>query len=327
MVAGTSGVGGVIGIIVIGRNEGERLIRCLASLPMNGNVIVYVDSGSTDGSCEAATAADACVVSLDLSTPFTAARARNAGIAALQDKQWPIDYVQFIDGDCELDRQWLDTARTFLEKNARVAVVCGRRRERFPERSIYNAMCDAEWNTPVGEASACGGDALMRFGPLVEANGYDVALLAGEEPELCARLRALGWKIWRIDAPMTMHDAALTDFRQWWRRAIRGGFGYAQVWTTMKGRSGRLYGRQLMRALLWGGALPLAILAIALMWWPAAVAIALIYPVQVVRLALRGASWSSAVLTMLAKFAELVGVVRFSLAHAAGRYSAPPSYK
>jgi hypothetical protein len=68
--------------------------------------------------------------------------------------------VQFVDGDCEVDATWLATAQAFLEQHPAVAVVCGRR-ERFPQRSVYNLLWP-EWDTPVGEAKACGGDALMR---------------------------------------------------------------------------------------------------------------------------------------------------------------------
>ncbi|MEX0301515.1 MAG: glycosyltransferase family 2 protein, partial [Leisingera sp.] len=148
-----------IGAVVIGRNEGERLVRCLRSLQGQVQQLVYVDSGSTDGSPEAARALGAEVVDLDLSQPFTAARARNAGLAALDEG---LEYVQFVDGDCETDPDWISTAAGFLQSRPQVAVACGRRRERFPEASVYNRLCDAEWDTPAGEAKACGGDALMR---------------------------------------------------------------------------------------------------------------------------------------------------------------------
>jgi glycosyltransferase involved in cell wall biosynthesis len=43
-----------VGLVIIGRNEGERLRRCLASVGAGGCDVVYVDSGSTDGSSEVA---------------------------------------------------------------------------------------------------------------------------------------------------------------------------------------------------------------------------------------------------------------------------------
>ena len=55
----------------------------------------------------------------------------------------------------------------------------------------------------MGAARACGGDALMRTAALAEVGGYDPNLIAGEEPELCVRLRAAGWQIYTLDREMT----------------------------------------------------------------------------------------------------------------------------
>ena len=73
----------VIGVVVIGRNEGQRLERCLRSLAQGADKVMYVDSGSTDGSLQLAANLGVEVLALDMSTPFTAARARNEGFAAL----------------------------------------------------------------------------------------------------------------------------------------------------------------------------------------------------------------------------------------------------
>src|SRR3990167_5804095 len=217
-----------IGVVVIGRNEVERLERCLASLVGAAGKIVYVDSGSTDASVPMAQGLGVEVVALDMSRPFTAARARNEGFACLQRLQPDIHFVQFVDGDCEVVDDWLAKAQAFLCEHPAVAVVCGRRRERFPQRSIYNRMCDLEWDTPVGEAKACGGDALMRADAFAAVKGFRADLIAGEEPELCVRLRAIGWKVWRLGEEMTLHDAAMTHFSQWWQRTLRGGHAFAE---------------------------------------------------------------------------------------------------
>lgn len=119
------------GVVVIGRNEGERLKQCLQSL-LGCADIVYVDSGSTDGSVDYAKSIGAFVQELDLSQPFTAARARNAGFAALMARNPHIAYVMFVDGDCQVRESWLASALPSLAAEADVAVVCGRRRERFP---------------------------------------------------------------------------------------------------------------------------------------------------------------------------------------------------
>jgi GT2 family glycosyltransferase len=253
-----------VGLVVIGRNEGDRLRQCLLSVMGKVAHIVYVDSGSTDGSIELARSLGVDVVELDLSTPFTAARARNAGFAHLLQKEAQIEFVQFVDGDCEVVEGWLDTALAQLEAQSNVAVVCGRRRERFPEQSFYNRLCDMEWDTPIGEATACGGDSMMRVEAFQQVGGFNPALIAGEEPELCVRLRQKEWKILRIDAEMTLHDAQMLHFSQWWKRALRAGHAYAEgAW--MHGRGTGHWRRASWSIWFWGFYLPLLALGLA---WP-----------------------------------------------------------
>ncbi|HEY9698707.1 MAG TPA: glycosyltransferase [Trichocoleus sp.] len=219
-----------IGVVAIGRNEGERLIRCLKSLIAQlppGTPIVYVDSGSTDGSVTAAKDLGVQVVELDLSVPFTMARGRNTGFQYLIEHFPHLQYVQFIDGDCELLDGWIDQAVQALDQNEKIAIVMGRRRERFPEASVYNQLADLEWNTPIGEVKECGGDILARIQAIRAVEGYNETLIAGEEPDMCVRLRQQGWQIWRIDADMTYHDAAMYQFSQWWKRSTRGGWAFA----------------------------------------------------------------------------------------------------
>ena len=253
----------LIGVVVIGRNEGERLGNCLRSVMGSGRTVVYVDSGSTDGSLALAESMGAVVVQLDLNIPFTAARARNEGFSQLRSTCPGAGYVQFIDGDCEIVAGWLDRAAAELDAHPDYAVVCGRRRERFLDRSVYNRLCDMEWNTKVGGAKACGGDALMRVMAFEAAGGYNVDMAAGEEPELCVRLRSAGWKIRRIDAEMTIHDAAMTRFGQWWKRSARAGHAYAEgAW--LHRRSAERYNIREVRSILaWGLILPLAVFAAA----------------------------------------------------------------
>ena len=218
-----------IGIVAIGRNEGERLKSSLtAAVAVRDAVVVYVDSGSTDGSAAWARSIGVNVVDLDMSKPFTAARARNEGFAELMKQRPGVEFVQFIDGDCELQPGWIEKALAEFASKPKAAVICGRRRERYPEASPYNRLCDIEWNTPVGQAKACGGDAMFRTVAFQAVGGFNPDIIAGEEPELCVRLRQAGWEIWRIDAEMTLHDAAMTRFGQWWKRNVRAGHAFAE---------------------------------------------------------------------------------------------------
>jgi GT2 family glycosyltransferase len=303
---------GRVAVIVIGRNEGARLEACLAAMPGDIAALIYVDSGSTDGSVAAARAAGAHVVELDPTIPFTAARARNAGVAALTGAGIALEYLQFIDGDCTLDPDWLATAVAFLDATPAVAVVSGRLRERHPEASVYNRLCDREWTTPIGQAQACGGIAMMRRAAFEAAGGFRDDLIAGEEPELCVRLRAAGWQVWRIDAEMALHDAAMTRFGQWWKRARRGGYA-AAAGAALHGAPPERHGvAQVRRALVWGLALPVAsVLGSFVTPW--ALAMLAAYPAQIVRLALRKGArrgdWEEAVFLTLGKFPEAKGVL------------------
>lgn len=310
----------VVDAVVIGRNEGARLVACLASLSGQVRRLVYVDSGSNDGSIEVARAAGAKVVALDMSLPFTAARARNAGLVLLADD--PPDFVQLVDGDCAVQPGWIKAALAGFAAHPAAVVLCGRRRERLPAASIYNTLADREWDTPLGPALACGGDALMRYSAVQAVGGYDPTLIAGEEPDLCLRLRAAGGEIWRIDAEMTLHDAAMTKLSQWWKRSVRAGHAFAEG----AARHGfQHWGRETFRALVWGAGLPLATVALGLIH-PAAWLLALVYPAQILRLA-RREGWAWAAFTVLGKFAEARGAIGFYLMWLRGKRAGLIEYK
>jgi len=305
-----------IGVVIIGRNEGDRLVCCLKSLADQVSQLVYVDSGSTDGSANAARSMGAEVVALDMTVPFTAARARNEGFELMMKLYPHAEYVQFIDGDCEVATGWLERAVAYLDSHLNVAVVCGRRRERYPGKTIYNMLCDMEWNTPVGEAKACGGDALVRVAAFENVHGFCSSLIAGEEPELCVRLRATGWSIWRMDEEMTLHDAAMTRFSQWWKRTTRAGHAFAEGAYLHGAPPEQHWVSESRRAWVWGLGVPtIAILLgmISLKW---GALFLLIYPLQVIRLARRNPnqgknSWIIAFFLVLGKFPEMIGQVKF----------------
>ncbi len=252
-----------VGAVAIGRNEGERLVRCLRSLVGRVEHVIYVDSGSTDGSVAAAEELGAVVVELDTDVPFTAARARNAGFDRLSELIPNLGYVQFVDGDCEIAPGWLDHALAYLESHEDVGVVAGRRRERHPEASAYNRLADMEWDTPIGPATEIGGDALFRVRAFLDAGRYDPTLIAGEDPELCLRVRRAGWQVIRLDQEMTRHDAAMHHFSQWWTRATRAGHAYAENFHMHGGAPEHYRAKELRSILFWGGAVPLAAAGLA----------------------------------------------------------------
>lgn len=325
-----------VGAVVIGRNEGERLRQCLESLVSVVENIVYVDSGSTDDSCMLAEALGVRVLPLDMSIPFTAARARNEGIALLTQQCPEIAFVQVVDGDCSIADGWMQAACEVLSNQPDIAIVCGRRRERAPAETKYNQLCDLEWNTPCGEAKACGGDALIRVSAFRSVDGFNASLIAGEEPEMCVRLRKANWKILRIDHDMSWHDAAMTTFGQFWKRAQRAGHAYAEG-NAMHGAAPEYFRRREVRSiLLWGGIVPCGALLAAIPTLGLSLLVAIAGYVRLYRRirkhrADRGDSRDLASLyawfTVIGKAPQLVGVLQYKWNRLRRKRSAIIEYK
>jgi GT2 family glycosyltransferase len=325
-----------IGIVAIGRNEGERLRKCLASAIGRAQTVVYVDSGSTDGSPQMAREMGAAVVDLDLSIPFTAARARNEGFEKVLSLDPATTFVQFVDGDCEIADPWIERAAAELAGDEKLAVVCGRRRERHPESSVYNKLCDIEWNTPIGDAKACGGDAMMRVSAFRQVGGFDASVIAGEEPELCVRLRRAGWFIRRVDAEMTLHDAAMTRFSQWWKRNVRAGHAYAQGAAMHGAPPERHWVREVRSNYTWGFMAPAwAIILAPITFGGTLLLLFALWFVQRIRIArgarARGMNAADADLyakyIVLGKIPNAIGQLKYVFAKAAGRRSRIIEYK
>jgi glycosyltransferase involved in cell wall biosynthesis len=217
-----------ISVVVIGRNEGQRLARCLESIrQMRGFdediEVIYVDSASQDDSPALAASYGAEVIVLHAERP-TAALGRNAG--------WRVaraEFVLFLDGDTILHPDFVKAAREPMLQDASIVAVWGHRREIHPETSLFNRILDLDWVYAPGFTEFCGGDVLMRRSALEEAGGYDGELIAGEEPELCRRMRANGHRVLHIDHPMTGHDMHMTRWNQYWKRAVRAGHAFAEI--------------------------------------------------------------------------------------------------
>ncbi len=217
----------LISAVIIGRNEGQRLLRCLESVaamdsPGGSVEIIYVDTASVDGSAERARDFGAKVISVNPVRPC-AAVGRNAGWRAAR-----ADIILFLDGDTMLVSSFIASAMDQFE-DPKTAVVFGDRREVNTRGSLYNRVLDLDWNGKPGAVEFCGGDALIRRDVLELVGGYDERLIAAEDTELCARIRALGYSIIHIDRRMATHDLAITRFSQYWRRAVRTGYAYAEV--------------------------------------------------------------------------------------------------
>jgi len=252
-----------ISVVVIGHNEGDRLARCLESIsavdyPADRVELTYVDSNSTDGSCAVAQSAGAAVIRIT-EGPLSAARARNLGWRAAR-----YDLVHFFDGDTEVDPQWFRKAVARIEDPS-VGCVFGHCTECRPTTSIYMRMCNFDWHVPAGSCRYCGGIALFRREPLERLGGFCEQMVAGEEPELCYRLRQVGLRVWCLDEPMVLHDLDMTRFTQYWRRVVRSGWAYCVVAFLCRTGPERLWVREnlvnLFEVGFWVG-FPLAVLAL-----------------------------------------------------------------
>lgn len=326
-----------LGIVVIGRNEGERLKACLAKLP-NGPTTVYVDSGSHDGSVEFARGQGIDVISLTSDKPFTAARGRNTGIHRLLERHPDLEFVQTVDGDCLIDDGWLETGMAALETNPAAGVVFGSLREVNPDASLYNYLCDRSWNAPAGEAESCGGIAMHRVAAFGPAGGFDETLIAGEESDLCLRLKKAGWSVLSVDTAMGLHDAAIFEFSQWRRRMRRTGYAYAEHLARNGKASLPSWKKQVLRFSFWGLCLPLFLLITAFALFAAGQSLLWLllplslYPIQFFRIWMRerGKSRYAAQIALLAvyeKFAELGGALQFLIKSIAGNGSKIIEYK
>jgi GT2 family glycosyltransferase len=317
--------------VVIGRNEGERLEPSLRSVHEAGLNLVYVDSGSNDGSPELATSLGHPVVELDPRRPFSAARGRNEGLREAL-KRWPeIRYVLFLDGDCVLDPGFPAAGAETLEAQNDCAIVTGHLTERFPDASVYNRLCAIEWRSPAGridDMNGLGGIMLARISAFQEVGGFNEEAIAGEEPDLGVRLGLSGYSIIKIDHPMATHDAQMQHFGQWWTRAMRGGHALAHRYARhgrTKFKDGR---RELRSALFWGFLLPLIILVLLLPSRGLSLLLLAGYALlgwRVYRYYSRiGLSPSDARLAtrfiLYSKFAEFQGILRYCLNRLRGRF-------
>lgn len=262
-----------VGAVVIGRNEGARLQRCLTSLVGQCDRIIYVDSGSTDDSVSFAKGVGATIVDLDTSVPFTAARARNEGFAELQVGGLT-DYVQFVDGDCGVEPGWIAAARDTLDAKSDIGIVTGWRTETDPHRNVYHEMCEVEWHRPPGDIRSCGGDMLVRTEAFLRIDGFNPRIIASEDEEFCLRILDLGLRVHRLPRIMTLHDAAMTSFGQWWKRTVRSGHGFAEVGGMHPGH----FLAERRRVWFYGGLLPVSLLFGAFYgWWPVIATVVLLY--------------------------------------------------
>jgi GT2 family glycosyltransferase len=308
-----------LAIVAIGRNEGERLKSCLRAAVGAARTVVYVDSGSTDGSSAFARSVGCDVAELNPDPPFSAARARNEGFARAMKLDPGAAFVQFVDGDCTLVEGWLERGMAALNGRPDAGVVCGHVREIHPEASVYNRLFDLEWRQTPGEVDACGGIFMVRPEVFTAVGGFRPEVIAAEDNEFCVRVRRRGHKILLLDTAMVWHDAAMHRFVEWWRRAKRTGHAYAQV-AALHGKSDeRYYVKDCRRVWIWGLAIPLVAVVFAPFTRGLSLLLLAAYPLQFgwIFLKVRERGWAAgdalvyAYFTVLTKFPALQGMLAY----------------
>lgn len=310
----------MIGIVVIGRNEGKRLERCLKSLLPLQKPTVYVDSNSSDGSVAFAKTLGIEVIALGPAENCTSSIGRNHGYQRLFQLAPDTQFIQFVDGDCELNENWLESAANYLQNHAPVAIAAGILEERDADSSIYKIVSKIEWTHSPGEIEFTGGNLMIRRTALQQANGFDPHIIAGEDNEFCHRIRELGWKIVHLDRKMAVHDSKVITFPQFWHRCTRTGYAYAQVAWEQRQQTHHVYQREMLSTFFWGGFFPLAVLVLALFTQGWGLLLLLAYPLLILRITLHFRQrWGVhdafvyGLACVLGKFPTFLGAAKFYL--------------
>ena len=320
-----------VGIVVIGRNEGQRLALSLESARRAAVPVVYVDSASSDGSVPLARSLGVEVLELDPARPLSAARARNEGATRLLEAHPDTRHVQFLDADSALAPGWIPRAVEELEAHEDCAAVIGHVLERNAGLSAYNRLCALEWRSLPGELrnfGALGGIAMVRADVFKALGGFRPEVIAGEDSELGVRMALAGHTVRKVDHPMATHDAHMTRFGQWWTRAVRGGHAIGHRFELNGRSSARDCARERASTLFWGLGLPLAVLVTGIPTGGRSAALLLLYPALAARVWLHRRRMGDeprdallyAAFIVPTKFAEALGLLRFYLNRLSNRY-------
>ncbi len=175
------------------RNDARRLANCLRSIASNDHQsmaveIIVADNGSTDGTPEAARAAGAQVFSWP---GLRVSELRNHGAAAASG-----EVLAFVDADHEIAANWISAAVETLAADRTAAV-----------GALYTAPAPGTWvqrlygvlrGRTVGRQDVGwlgSGNLAVRRGVFESVGGFDEALEACEDVDLCQRLRSAGWRV------------------------------------------------------------------------------------------------------------------------------------
>jgi GT2 family glycosyltransferase len=149
---------------------------------------------------------------------------------------------------------------------------------------------------------------MVRREAFEQVGGFREAMIAGEEPDMCFRMRQAGWTILRIADEMALHDAAMTRFGQWWRRNVRAGHAFAEGHFRNGGPPEHYWRRNVVSNFAWAAAFPLL-------------------PLLYLKLLLRERDELLARFTALSKLPQALGQLQFHWNRLRGRYAGLIEYK
>ncbi len=242
----------MLSVVVIGRNEAATLAECLVSvhdaLARVSYELLYIDSGSTDGSPDIALQYGARCFRLR-TADTTAALARSIGAREARG-----EHLLFLDGDMQLERGFIETAVTVLD-TSKLDGACGIRRD------VYLRAGEVVGENPNyfgchkrRKAPEFGGAILLRASALAQAGGWAPNVLACEEAELHARLLKQRSYIVELPIPMIQHTDQVRDNRGVLGTLIsrrRLGLGQALVNALRKHSAWALLKREKLSFLCW----------------------------------------------------------------------------
>jgi glycosyltransferase involved in cell wall biosynthesis len=196
-----------VSVIVIGRNEAQRIERCLrsvfASLKSRDDCeVIYVDSASEDDTVAIASRFPIRILQLRQSWKLSPSAGRYIGYQHARGK-----YLLFVDGDSLLFKRWLGKACEYLEQNPACGGVGGIMHQAYLSRSgtciaVVKNYFSQNPAAPVQAAMSLSGIAMYRKDAMKKAGTFNPFLTTGEECELALRIRNVGYSLARIYEPM-----------------------------------------------------------------------------------------------------------------------------
>lgn len=227
-----------ISVVVVARNEEQRIGACIASLAAQDLAefeVILVDDGSTDATVSLAreTLPGLHVIS---SPTRSISRNRDIGWRAARG-----DLIAFLDADCIAPRHWLSTLARAAEATGAAAVGGGNvpPEETSPHYDALRLMLD----TFVGSRGSVQGkvpmtgafvrhlpglNVMFRREALERVGGYDPRFARmAEDEDLSIRLTDLGWKLW-VEPGATVVHRQRADLASWTRN-MRA-YGRGRTW-------------------------------------------------------------------------------------------------